>query len=232
MVTETKGEYSWIFVEDAGEETYSAPLEEHRLLKSEWLALMHTSAMHLVAPNDLPDKGPNQYLKRLQVVRNAIQGYLANHRGLQTGDLLPLQSIVVQCDLLESRWHQVELLCDRLPWTLVHGDFKAKNLRMQQNNGRISLLTFDWAEAGWGTPATDIVQVDTTAYWLKASNMWPWLKLKVIERSVKAGKIFRCIDVIYWELSSLKHQNSGSLRSLGIYQSWLADALQAASLEY
>jgi aminoglycoside phosphotransferase (APT) family kinase protein len=232
MAKEPNGDYYWLFLQDAGEETYSAQLEEHRLLKAQWLALMHTSAIHLVASSGLPDKGPKQYLKRLRSAREAIQSYLADHHGLQAGDLVPLQSIVAQCDLLESRWRQVEVLCEGLPWTLVHGDFIGKNLRLRQDNGRMALLTFDWGEAGWGTPATDIMQVDTTAYWQMARDNWPWLNGKVIERSAKAGKIFFCLDAIYWELSGLKYEGSGSLSSLGIYESWLADALQAARLEY
>ena len=44
MVAEANGEFSWLFLEDAGDDTYSALLEEHRLLGAQWLALMHTSA--------------------------------------------------------------------------------------------------------------------------------------------------------------------------------------------
>ena len=232
MVKETNSEYIWIFVQDAGEESYSAQLEEHRLLKSEWLALMHTSAMHLGAPKDLPDKGPKQYLKRLQSARNAIQSYLTDHHGLQDSDLLPLQSIIDQCDLLESRGYEVEALCEGLPWTLVHGDFKAKNLRLRQDNDQMVLLTFDWGEAGWGTPATDIMQVDTNFYCLTVRDNWPWLNGKLIENSAKAGKVFRCLDAIYWELSGLKYEGSRALSCLRIYESRLADALQEAKLEY
>ncbi len=138
---------------------------------------------------------------------------------------------MAQCDLLESRWDQLEAMCAGPPWTLVHGDFADKNLRVRQENGRLVLLPFDWGEAGWGPPAIDISHVDAAAYWMTARDRWSWLTGKAIEESAKAGRIFSILDAICWALIGLGHADSGSLRLFEIYQSWLADALHAAGLE-
>ena len=58
-----------------------------------------------------------------------------------------LESIISQCNVLESCWRKVERFCDRMPQTLVHGDFTAKNIRVRNRHGS-ALLPFDWEMAG------------------------------------------------------------------------------------
>lgn len=231
LVEEANGEFCWLFLEDAGEEPYAAHLAEHRALSEQWLGLMHTSAAQVTAPAGLPDKGSEHYLKRLQSVRDTMRGNLARLT-LEARDREPLLAIVGQCDFLESHWDRVEEVCEEIPQTLVHGDFVVKNLRVRSTQAGMVLLPFDWGEAGWGVPAIDLMDVDVAAYWSVIHTHWPWLSVQAIQRLAIIGKIFRCLDAIYWELPDFKHQWLKKLIScMRIYRSWLADAIRAADWE-
>ncbi len=231
LVEEANGKFCWLFLEDAGEEAYSALVAEHRALSAQWLGLMHTSATQVTPPACLPDKGPKHYLKRLQFARNAILRNLVN-LALQADDLAILDAIVGQYDVLESHWGQVAEFCEGIPQTLVHGDFVKKNLRVRSNHAGTDLLSFDWGEAGWGAPATDIKDVDVTGYWSVVRHHWPWLNVQAIQRLAIVGKIFRCLDAICWELPRFKKEwLETPMSNMRIYESRLAKAIRAARLE-
>jgi hypothetical protein len=233
MLQETNSEFCWLFLEDAGEEAYSADLAEHRVLSAQWLGLMHASASQVAEPAGLPDKGPKHYLKCLQAVRCAIRGNLTRLT-LKPDDLEPLKAILCQCDILESRWDQVEAFCEGIPRTLVHGDFAVKNLRVRSSPAGMILLPFDWGEAGWGVPAIDLmdVDVDVAAYWSVVDAHWPWLGVQAIQRLAIVGKIFRCLDAINWTLPDFKYLGLKSpISCMRIYRSRLADAIRSAGSE-
>jgi hypothetical protein len=224
-------EYCWIFLEYVGERAYSRHSEEHRQLGAHWLAQMHTSTSHKDLPVYLPDKGSRHYLKRLRSARNGILQHLTNHV-LQPDVLATYKNIVDQCDLLESHWAQLEKTCEEIPQTLVHGDFIARNLRVRDDEVGMTLIPFDWGEAGWGVPAPDIMHVEVHAYWSMARNHWPWLNAKAVQRSTIIGKIFRCLDAINWELPRYKYGwPKRAMRKMRIYNSWLNDAIRAAGLD-
>ena len=227
MVEETNGKFCWLFLEDAGGELNSAQLAEHRILIAQWLGQMHASSTQITAASGLPDKGPNYYLRRLKSSREAVQRHVANHT-LQDDDLITLETIVRHCDLLELHWDQVEALCEGIPWTLVHGDFAGKNFGVRISQPGIAVLPFDWAEAGWGAPAVDIRKADTSAYLSAVRNYWPWLDIQTIRQMVLAGRIFRCIDSIHWEQSSLKYVwLSTPMHNMRSYESKLVDVISA-----
>ncbi len=231
MVEESNGEFCWLFLEDAGEEEYSALVGRHHALNAQWLGLMHTSATHVTAVACLPDKGPKHYLKRLRSARDTIVRNLVN-LALQPDDLAPLEAIVGWCDLLESHWDQVAEFCNGIPRTLVHGDFAAKNLRVRSSHDEMVLLPFDWGHAGWAVPASDLKRVDVAAYWSVVRGHWPWLGVQEIQRLAVFGKIFHCLDAIYWELLSFKYEwLKIPISNMRIYESRLVDAIRAARLE-
>lgn len=228
MQEEAHGEFCWLFLEDAGEQGVSTLDGEHREIIIRWLCQMHTSASQVVAPTSLPGKGPSQYLEHLRLTRHAILENLANLPP-QAEDLPPLETILSQFDLLESRWDQVTEFCGETPQTLVHGDFVAKNIRIRSSQNGIAPIPFDWGEAGWGTPAVDVMQVDVTSYWSFVRGHWSWMDVYAIKRLAVAGRIFRCLDAIYCELPKtawLKIPRN----SMGIYASWLDDVIRAAGL--
>jgi aminoglycoside phosphotransferase (APT) family kinase protein len=230
MVEEANEEFCWIFLEDAGDEIYSPHVAEQRTLAAQWLAKMHTSATHVADPDSLPDKGPDDYLYRLKSARDAILSHTVNHT-LTIENLALFEAVVSQCKVLIEQWDQVEKLFEGMPQTLVHGDFGARNLRVRKSDVRMNLLPFDWGEAGWGTPATDIRRVDVTDYWLMVRGQWPWLTVNALRQVVIVGKIFRHIDAIYWEVPSLKYEWLNTPReNIRIYASRLADAIREAKL--
>jgi hypothetical protein len=231
MLEETNGESCWLFMEDAGEHEYSTLHGKDRELIVQWLTLMHTSASHVAPPNVLPDKGPNHYLELLQFARDAILENLAKLT-LEADDLWTLETILRQFDLLESHWAHFGALCEGTPQTLVHGDFVAKNIRGRSSQTGMTILPFDWGEAGWGTPALDVMQVDPTMYWSTVRGYWPWLDAHTVQRLRTVGRIFRCLDTMYWMLPSFQYERKKPISSMNIYASQLADAIQVAESNY
>src|SRR5436190_11067318 len=150
-------EFHWLFLEDAGSSPYLPVLPAHRRAGARWLAHMHTSAAESPVAAVLPDRGPGFYLEQLRLARKKILDSCSNP-ALQARDLAVLQELTAQCDFLESRWDQVQRICQNAPQTLVHGDLKAKNIRIQDTPKGIAVLAFDWELAGWGIPATDLLR--------------------------------------------------------------------------
>jgi thiamine kinase-like enzyme len=241
--------FGWLFLEDAGSAEYSASIEAHRALAAQWLGRMHTSAAHVVTGDRLPDRGPGHYLKRLQSGAKTLRN--ASNPELKADDLAVLESIVSKCEFLESRWHQVEELCAGFPQTLVHGDFTAKNLRVQPGRAGIALLPFDWELASWGVPAADLAQSarlgkgvhptrkgafsahpDLVSYWVVVRDHWPSVDLQTIQRVANCGSLFRCLAAINWAAPLLAHKGAewvvGDLR---IYHAELSNAIEAAAWE-
>ena len=229
-VEEANQEYYWLFLEYAGERAYSANIEEHHQLSAQWLARMHTSTTHDTAPAHLPNKGSRHYLKRLQSARNGILQHLTDHE-LQSNDLVSFKNILTLCDLLESKWDRIEELCAEIPQTLVHGDFIPRNLRVRSDGFGMTLIPFDWGEAGWGVPAPDIMHVEVIAYWSMVRDQWPWLNSQAIQRSAILGKILRCLDAINWEIPSFNYKWQRPMRNMRIYESWLVEAIRAVGLD-
>ncbi len=187
----------WLFLEDAGSQRFSPLSEEHRALAARWLGLMHTSAARVAAKVPLPDRGPNHYLDHLRSARQAILRNLSNP-ALTAEHLALLETIVSQCDVLESRWSQVEQWCDDVPPTLVHGDFRPKNVHVRADPSGPALFALDWETAGWGVPAADLApargllpapQVDITLYWSTVRECWPGLDIQTVHRLATVGGV-------------------------------------------
>lgn len=237
---EEDDKFCWLFLEDVGREQFSPLIEEHRALAARWLGLMHTSAAHVAAAACLPDGGPGRYMEHLRSARHTILRNLTNP-GLSADDVAVLETIVSHCDVLESRWSQVEQCCEAMPPTLVHGDFTGKNLRVRTGQAGIALLPFDWECAGWGIPVTDLAQSarrsrggfsanpDVVTYWSVVRDHCPSLDLQVMQGLANCGKTFRCLAAINWAAQSLAYEWVESVMcDMRIYQIELLDAIQAA----
>jgi Phosphotransferase enzyme family len=245
FVEEPKGEFCWLFVEDAGTEVFQFRIREHRALAARWLGLMHTSAVHVAARARLPDRGPDYYLEHLQLARDTAHRAIANSI-LSPDDLVVLESILSQCNVLESCWSKVERLCHRTPQTLVHSDFSARNIRVRNGQAGIALLPFDWEMAGWGIPSADLAyleQADLAIYWSVVRPSWPYLDVQDIEQMANLGRIFRGLAAISWErwhfeycwenwgpqYSLLKYELiKEAVMSLKVCEGRIADAMRAA----
>jgi hypothetical protein len=196
--------FSWLFLEDAGNEEYSVGLEEHRILAGHWLGAMNISAERLAVAAHLPDLGPASYLETLQLARSMTSEKLI-HRAFSADARQMLRAIARHCDFLEMHWDRIERFCARMPRTLVHGDLSLWNARIRANHTGKKLLVMDWESAGWGIPAADLAQFagnsltpDIPAYWSVAQTQWPRLRLSDFRRLGELGRVFRWINAVAW----------------------------------
>ncbi len=230
----------WLFLEDVGKDRFSPLVEEQRTLAARWLGIVHTSAAHLTAASGLPDGGPGRYLSHLHSARHAILHHRTNPV-LRAADIAGLESICRQFDFLERRWNQVERWCEGMPSTLVHGDFRPKNVFVRADPTGTGFFPVDWETAGWGVPAADLApmrglppvhQVDIVAYWLTVRESWPLLDLPAIEQLANVGRIFRQLAAISWASASLGFETFEFLwwavESMRIYHEELSDAIRTA----
>jgi hypothetical protein len=134
FITEQNGRDCWLFLEDAGGETYSSYNTTHRRLAGQWLAQMHTSTTGGTAAARLPDRGPAYYLEHVRSARDTIMRHLSNPV-LTHSNVSELLAIVSLLDVLEVRWDQIEGCCTAMPRILVHGDFQARNMNVRMSQG-------------------------------------------------------------------------------------------------
>ncbi len=233
----------WLFLEDVGKERFSPLVEEQRTLAARWLGIVHTSAAHIAAANKLPDGGPRRYLGHLRFARDAILRHRTNPV-LRAGDVTGFEDILKQFDFLEKRWNRVERWCEGMSQTLVHGDFRPKNIYVRTDHTGTAFFPLDWETAGWGVPAADLApmrglplanQVDIVAYWSAVRDSWPFLDIPTIERLVNIGRIFRRLAAVSWASTSLGFETNEFLwwavESMKIYHEELSDAIRMAQLD-
>jgi len=198
-------EFHWLFIEDAGREPYLPNLEEHRAAAARWLARVHMTASGIDAASRLPGRGACFYLEQLRLARNNLRQAFTNP-ALNPRELAVLEQIIILCSALESRWEQIEAYCREIPPTFVHGDFKAKNIRIRRNGDGIALLTFDWEIAGWGVPAVDLLKCpDLRLYCSELKEHWQFVRASDLERLAEVGAVFRTLIAIYWKSLALKY---------------------------
>jgi hypothetical protein len=241
LAEEPDGNFCWLFLEDAAGESYSPYIEEHRALAAQWLAHLHTSAAYAIAAERLADQGPGCYLEHLQSGRTKVLRNLTNPE-LKADDRVLLEDILSHCDFLESRWQRVEEFCAELPWTLVHGDFTGKNLRVRTGQTGLALLAFDWEKAGWGIPAPDLApsarlgsggfsaNPNIVTYWSIVRDHWPGLDFQAMQQLANCGKAFRCLAALNWRAERLAYEGvKWVVEEMRIYQAALSDAIRSAT---
>lgn len=202
---------AWLFLEDVGDERFSAQSQAHRALAGRWLGLLHATAAGLDVAGRLPHHGAGHYLDHLRTGRDAVRRRL--HDPLLTSDeSAVLTEIAAQCDALEARWPDIARLCAEAPATVVHGDFRAKNIRVRALDRGPAVFPLDWETAGWGVPAADLgpsrgpvssVQVDLRGYIAVTRDWWPGLDEETLGEIVRIGAVFRRLVAISWESRAL-----------------------------
>jgi aminoglycoside phosphotransferase (APT) family kinase protein len=224
----------WIFLEDVGSERYSEASPAHLTLTARWVALMHEAAAGLTAVHELPDGGPRRYLAHLCAAREKIQRRLPGP-DLTADDVTMLQGVIAILDGLEARWGLIDGLCEGLPATLVHGDFRPKNVYLRANGHGLACYPIDWETAGWGVPAADLTRIDVATYWACAQEWQAGLDLDTMQRLVSIGRAFCALAGIDWESTSLRFDSrrviSRELASIPVLARRLADAARAVGVE-
>jgi hypothetical protein len=223
----------WIFLEDVGTERYTEATATHLTMTARWVARMHGAAAGLPSARELPDGGPGRYLGHLRGARDKILQRLPGP-DLTRDDVAMLQEVVAVLSALESRWGLIDGLCTGLPATLVHGDFRPKNVYLRQNGRGLTCYPIDWETAGWGVPAADLTRIDMTTYWACAREWRAGLELDTVRRLVVLGRAFCAVAGIDWDSTGLRFESrrmiSRELASIQVLVRRLADAARTAGV--
>jgi hypothetical protein len=230
-------EVAWLFLEDVGTVRFSRRIAGQRTRVGRWLALMHTFARSVGAPAGLPERGQRHYLEHLRAARRNIRQNLSNP-AVTGSDVDLLWSVIALCDDLESHWNQLEACLEGVPATLVHGDFRPKNVHLRTVDSNAGVFVLDWETAGWGPPAVDLApargphsarHIDIKTYISIAQESWANLDSQMIGRPVAAGTIFRRLAAMDWASGNLGYDDvSLPVSRLRVYRSEVLEAMQAA----
>jgi aminoglycoside phosphotransferase (APT) family kinase protein len=227
----------WVFLEEVEGEPYSSGERGHRILAGRWLAALHAAASKRELGARLPDRGCEHFLSRLRSIRELLRERADGSR-LSSVERAILARIDVRLSSLEERWSEVRALCRRLPETLSHNDFAAKNLRVRHSEGRAALLVFDWDSAGWSVPAADLAQdvvrsatPALAAYDRAIRNVWPAWGGDDLALAVQLGALFRSLSALRWRATRLPFRGANqSVPVLAAYNRELARPLAALEL--
>ena len=143
-------------------------------------------------------------------------------------DLEVIEDVISQCDLLQSRWPRVEQWCSCLPCTLIHGDFKPRNVVIRTCVTESSVFAFDWEASGWGVPTADLAYVDIASYHKAVSQHWPDVSIEDVGLMKTVGRIFRGIEEFRWESEKFDPRWEASTIKLNYYRERMAEAIQMA----
>jgi len=196
--------FGWLFLEAAEGADFDAAAPAHRASAAAWLAGLHTGTQgHALLP-ELPDRGPAYYLDHLRGARQRIALGFENPV-LSPPELEPerecLDAILRGLDVVESWWASVEDACERIPRTLVHGDFAWRNVRIEGEGPTARTWVFDWEVAGSGVPGVDLLRVDAAVYADAVRERWPHVD---VPAQVRLGRLLRgCLAPIGWESLAL-----------------------------
>lgn len=232
-VTESDGS-CWLFLELAEGVRFAPSLESHRLLAARWLAALHGAAASDPGAAMLPDRGTAHYRRHLRAARSALSSAIAGDGTAAERELL--RDVAAQCDLVEAHWGEVEDWCAAMPSTLVHGDFRPKNVHVTSGTDGAQLVAMDWETAGWGAPAADVASIrgadgERGALELYASlarERWPRLDVRAVLRMVEVGKLFRRLAAIDWCGVMLPHRWEKGVAVMTVHRAALARMIEEA----
>lgn len=203
VVDDEDHRYCWLFLEDAGDEGFVMERAEHRTLALTWLGSIHSAALQVRTATSLPKREANSYRELLRLSRQMTVRAL-EHPALLADELGTLRHVIAEADTLDAHWNAIAKVCERIPHTLVHGDFVDRNFRIRTNSARMSLWVLDWETAGWGIPAADLAECvnplspDAGVYTSAARDYWSCVDRSELVQLVKLGKMFRLIDGLVW----------------------------------
>ena len=210
---------SWLFLEDVGREKFSAQDPTHRALASRWIGRLHRHGTEIEAARQLPEAGPPRYFQHLRDAHMRIREHFENP-GLTSADREHLTGTLALLDRVEGRWDAIVRGCAGLPETVVHGDFRPKNVRIREEADGPILYALDWELAGWGIPVVDlapgrgalgVLQIDPGIYAGELRSHGPRLDREEVERFSLIGFMLRRLAAIDWESLSLHFEDPSYL---------------------
>jgi hypothetical protein len=235
-VPDLRDEFTWLFTDDVQGEEYSYLMPQHRVYAGRWLGLLHAGAQAIGARPGLPEAGPSRAREHLRRARELIRTHLDNPM-LAGDDVASLETLLARFDELEDHWDRLEEACAGMQPTMVHGDFNGKNLRVRASGPDPGIAVFDWEDAGWGVPATDLAQLalpssrlaagpDIDTYWGIVRDRWPEQDRADLERVANCGTVFRALAALEWDSRNLGYEWAPwFVDTMRLYEAELAHAL-------
>jgi Phosphotransferase enzyme family len=223
-----ENDYSWMFIEDAGENWYSPELSEHQSAAMNWMVSLHRGCS--VESLTLPDTGVTYFRGVLDASRDLVTESI-NHSALNPSDVGVLTSILGHLEKIERSWSQVESAAASIRESIAHGDFVPKNVRARNRHGRVELLVFDWETAGIAPPAVDIALLPGDEALLRAYHdsmreEWPELRWTDLLRAQKVGELFRLLHAVSWQARSFRHAWLGrAMSNMTCYEEYLRKSI-------
>ncbi len=207
------GGSSWLFLEDVGTERLEPEDAGQRALALRWLAGLHATSRHLAPDPRLPDRTSRAFRLLLAKARQRMQAALGN-AALSGAERATLGGVLATCEAVASGWPAIDALCAVMPPTLVHGDFRPKNLFLRRSGEGATLLPIDWEYAGRGTPAVDLgaflregdTPADRAAYREGLSDRGLSLGEPELRSWLSVGRVLRAVSSIHWASESLVHE--------------------------
>ena len=236
------GHFCWLFLEDIGDERYSPFSASQRQLVAAWLGELHASAPDLSGPDRLPDRGPDHYWTYVERALE-LAPRMARDARIPEAARPTFEAVAALLEIVASRWADVEATSKRFPRTVVHGDFLAKNVHVRHGRSGEEVVAFDWGNAGWGLPATDLGQSalpcrgrlpsapDFGAYLEAVRGRGVDFDLDDVRELANLGQLFWAVTVVARELPGLEDgwasvdKVSANVRA---YRGVLAEAVRRA----
>lgn len=206
--------FGWIFLEDVGRERIAFTEEAHRKLAARWLGTLHTSAVDVIDPDGLPDRGPAHYRRLLEAGKPSIEASMHNP-ALTPDQRRAIEAVRRALSVVEEEWGSVEQFCKLLPRTLVHGDFRRKNILVPAERTK-TLFAIDWEFSGWGLVGSDLApsrgrvlapQVDLPTYVSVVHERWPDSDTVTFQGQAVVGGVLRRMAAVEWAAGSLGYPN-------------------------
>ena len=154
--------------------------------------------------NGLPARGPDHYLKLLRFCHARLTDHFNNPNLPREGPIV-LPALARQCEVLEAHWPELESICQLAPWTITHGDFVIKNMRVRTTPHGPDLLAYDWEYAGSGMPNIDLAQfiggVASPDLQVYRAGLESWSAIRYdsqVQQLAWCGAFFRLLESIYW----------------------------------
>jgi aminoglycoside phosphotransferase (APT) family kinase protein len=222
-VAEEDRPFHWLFVEEAGGESYSPARAAHREACARWLAEFQTRAslaFRGAADAGLPEQGVAWYADNLHAAAAAVD---ERRRDRHLARLLPagaaelLDELARQCAIAAEHWDEVGRVCGSVPPTVVHGDLAARNLRVIDRGAGPELRVFDWEDLAWGPPALDLIRSDAdatcdganpdpAAYLAAVRRHWPGVDGEAVRLLGEVGRLFWLVLAVRLDAEALDAQ--------------------------
>lgn len=214
--------FCWIFLGEVEGTMYSPRRVEHRNAAGCWLAALHSALRSAEEPADFPDRGPAHYRSLLTLLETRLSDAHLMECGRYERSVL--EALRRQLDRIATGWGAIEAICERVPRSLVHGDFVTHNAYVRQEPGGPVLIPIDWEKAGWGTPAEDLSEIDLDAYWSMMAPQPTGSGREHYAQLARVGRKFRCLVFLEWAMPGIGAPVDERVWShLQLCRSWLDD---------